>query len=73
MDRARRGGLQPTLVLENVGRAYSAEEAESGFLSSPGHRGNILDPRARRVGIGIVHGAPVTGMVPLFVTQLFTN
>ena len=42
-------------------------------MSSPGHRANIVDPRARRVGIGIVLGAPVTGTVPLFVTQLFTN
>ena len=32
---------------ENVGRAYTAEEAEQGFMSSPGHRANIVDPRPR--------------------------
>ena len=73
MDRVRRAGLSPGLVLENVGRAYTAEEAESGFMSSPGHRANIVHPDARKLGIGIVLGAPVGGTTPLFVTQLFTN
>jgi uncharacterized protein YkwD len=73
MDRVRRAGLSPELVLENVGRAYGPDEAESGFLTSPGHRGNIVDPRARRLGVGIVMGKPASGTVPMFVTQLFTN
>jgi uncharacterized protein YkwD len=70
LDRAQRAGLQPTLIFENVGRAYSADEAETGFMASPGHRGNLLDRRATRIGIGIVLGKPVTGTTPLFVTQL---
>jgi uncharacterized protein YkwD len=73
MDRLRRGGLAPELVLENVGRAYAPDEAENGFLSSPGHRGNLLDPRARAVGVGVVFGASVTGTRPMFVTQVFTS
>lgn len=73
MDRVHRAGLAPELVLENVGRAYAAEEAESGFLASPGHRGNLLDPRARLLGVGIVFGPAVTGTRPMFVTQLFTS
>jgi uncharacterized protein YkwD len=73
MDRVRRVGLAPEMVMENVGRAYSPEEAENGFLTSPGHRGNLLDPHARRIGVGIVLGAPGTGATPLFVTQLFTS
>jgi uncharacterized protein YkwD len=72
-DRVRRAGLVPVLVLENVARAYGAEEAEAGFLASPGHRGNILDPRARRIGVGIVYGPPTTGIRPMLVTQLFTS
>jgi uncharacterized protein YkwD len=70
MDRVRRAGLHPELVLENVGRAYGAAEAESGFLASPGHRGNLLDPHARRLGVGVVFGREVTGTRPMFVTQL---
>jgi uncharacterized protein YkwD len=73
VDRVHRAGLQPTFISENVGRGYTADEAEQGFMSSPGHRANIVDPRPRRVGIGIVFGAPVTGTRPMFVTQLFTN
>ena len=73
VDRVRRAGLSPGLVLENVGRAYSTEQAEGGFLSSPGHRGNILHPDARKLGVGIVVGALVGGATPMLVTQLFTN
>jgi uncharacterized protein YkwD len=42
-------------------------------MASPGHRANLVDPRPRRVGIGVVFGAAVTGTTPLFVTQLFAN
>jgi uncharacterized protein YkwD len=73
MDRVRRAGLAPDLVLENVGRAYGAAEAESGFLASPGHRGNLLDPHARRLGVGVVFGREVTGTRPMFVTQLMSS
>jgi uncharacterized protein YkwD len=73
MDRVHRAGLTPTFVSENVGRGYTAEEAEQGFMASPGHRANLVDPRPRRVGIGVVFGAAVTGTTPLFVTQLFAN
>ena len=73
MDRVHRAGLKPDLVFENVGRVYSADQAESGFLGSPGHRGNLLDPRAHRIGVGVVFGPEVTGTRPLFVTQLLTS
>jgi uncharacterized protein YkwD len=73
MDRVRRAGLTPDIVFENVGRAYSPDQAESGFLGSPGHRGNLLDPRARRIGVGVVFGPEVSGARPLFVTQLLTS
>jgi uncharacterized protein YkwD len=69
-DRVARVGLAPQLLLENVGRAYSADDAESGFMASPGHRGNILDGRATRIGIGIAVGPELAGTVPLLVTQL---
>jgi uncharacterized protein YkwD len=33
----------------------------AAWLRSPSHRRVVLDPRYRRVGIGIVHGTPVAG------------
>jgi uncharacterized protein YkwD len=73
LDRVHKAGITPELVLENVGRAYSAQEVESGFMASPGHRANVVEPRATRMGVGVVLGAPVTGTIPLYVTQLLTN
>jgi uncharacterized protein YkwD len=70
IDRVARVGLVPALLLENVGRAYSAEDAESGFMASPGHRGNVLDRRATRIGVGVAVGRDLAGATPLFVTQL---
>jgi uncharacterized protein YkwD len=73
-DRVKRARILPNMVAENVGRAYSAEQAERGFMSSPGHRSNVLEPRVTHVGVGIVAGAPEEGgSVPLYVTQLFTE
>jgi len=73
LDRVHKAGLRPELVLENVGRAYSADEVESGFMASPGHRANVVEPRATKLGVGVVLGTPVTGTIPLYVTQILTN
>ena len=73
LDRVHKGGLTPELILENVGRAYSAQEVEAGFMASPGHRANVVEPRAKQLGVGVVLGAPVTGTIPLYVTQVLTN
>ena len=73
LDRVRAAGLQPELILENVGRAYSAQEAESGFMASPGHRANVLEAKARKIGVGVALGKPVTGTIPLYVTQVLTD
>jgi uncharacterized protein YkwD len=42
-------------------------------MASPGHRANVVDARAKRIGVGVVLGKPVTGTVPLYVTQVLTN
>jgi len=72
-DRVRKVGLSPMLVAENVGRAYSAGQAHRGFMTSPGHRANVVEPRVTAVGLGIVAGPPENGTIPLFVTELFTE
>jgi uncharacterized protein YkwD len=56
-DRVRRTGYQWRLTGENI--AYgpeSAEEVVAGWLDSPGHCENIMDPRFRDIGVGIATG-----------------
>jgi uncharacterized protein YkwD len=70
--RVQRAGLDALLVLENIGRGYSASELHTGLMESPGHRGNILHPDAREIGIGVV--AEREGDRNAFiVTELFTQ
>jgi uncharacterized protein YkwD len=56
-DRVRATGYQEKLVGENI--AYgpkSAEEVVQGWLESPGHCENLLDPRFAEMGIAYVPG-----------------
>jgi uncharacterized protein YkwD len=75
VDRVRSAGItpSPTVIAENVGRDYSAADAERGFMSSPGHRDNILSRAVTHVGVGVVAGPAEGGMVPLFFTQIFAG
>lgn len=75
VDRVRKADITPTptVVAENVGRDYSAADAELGFMSSPGHRDNILSRAVTHVGVGVVAGRAEGGMVPLFFTQVFAG
>jgi uncharacterized protein YkwD len=53
-DRVRRAGYEPRLTGENI--AYgpeSAEEVVAGWLASPGHCENIMDPRFKDIGVGL--------------------
>jgi uncharacterized protein YkwD len=56
-DRVRAAGYQEKLVGENI--AYgpkSAEEVVQGWLDSPGHCENIMDPRFAEMGIAFAAG-----------------
>jgi uncharacterized protein YkwD len=56
-DRVRAVGYQETLVGENI--AYgpkSADEVVQGWLDSPGHCENIMDPRFAEMGIAYAAG-----------------
>jgi len=62
-DRVRRSGYQSRLTGENI--AYgpeSAEEVVAGWLASPGHCANIMDPRFRDIGVGVATG-PKRGQI----------
>ncbi len=56
-DRVRAAGYHEKLVGENI--AYgpqSVEEAVKGWLASPGHCENIMDPRFVQMGLGLAPG-----------------
>jgi uncharacterized protein YkwD len=75
VDRVRAAGISPmpTVVAENVGRDYSAADAERGFMSSPGHRDNILSRAVTHVGVGVAMGKREGNATPIFVTQIFAG
>jgi uncharacterized protein YkwD len=56
-DRVRRAGYESRLTGENI--AYgpvSAEEVVAGWLASPGHCENIMEPRFQDIGVGLAIG-----------------
>jgi uncharacterized protein YkwD len=56
-DRVLRAGYKPRLSGENI--AYgpvSAEEVVAGWLASPGHCANIMEPRFRDIGVALAKG-----------------
>jgi uncharacterized protein YkwD len=71
-QRVQSAGLDALLVLENIGRGYSASELHHGLMESPGHRANILHPDARELGIGVVSQREGE-RAAFLVTELFTQ
>jgi len=56
-DRVRRAGYASRLTGENIAFGpESAEEVVAGWLDSPGHCANIMDPRFADIGIGLASG-----------------
>jgi uncharacterized protein YkwD len=53
-------------LAENVGYGPSRESVQAELMASPSHRDNILYPKFRRVGVGVVRRG---GLV--WVTQIF--
>ena len=52
-DRMVTAGAKFSTAGENLAYAPNLETAHRGLMNSPGHRENILQPRYRRVGIGV--------------------
>ncbi len=55
-DRRRSANIQ-TPIRENLGKSTSLEHVEQGLMRSPIHRDALLDPRMKKVGIGVVKTA----------------
>ena len=62
-DRVRAVGYQEKLVGENIAFGpKSVEEVVQGWLDSPGHCENIMDPRFAEMGIGLAEGHAKHGL-----------
>jgi uncharacterized protein YkwD len=68
-DRMRAGGVTFRAAGENLALAPTVQIAHDGLMNSPGHRANILNPRFRRIGIGVADG----GMHGKMFTQNFAD
>jgi uncharacterized protein YkwD len=56
-DRVLRTGYDPRLSGENIAFGpETAEEVVAGWLDSPGHCANIMDPRFEDIGVGVATG-----------------
>jgi uncharacterized protein YkwD len=56
-DRVLRAGYKSRLTGENIALGpESAEEVVAGWLDSPGHCANIMDPRFQEIGVGLATG-----------------
>jgi uncharacterized protein YkwD len=61
-DRLGRARLHYTYAGENLAFNQDEEHAQSRLLQSPPHRAAELDPRYRKVGIGVI-GASIYGAI----------
>jgi uncharacterized protein YkwD len=56
-DRVLRAGYRSRLTGENIAFGpESAEEVVAGWLASPGHCANIMDPRFEHIGVALATG-----------------
>lgn len=71
-DRVRAAGYREQRVAENIAYgALSTEDAIAGWLNSPGHCENLMDPRFKEMGIAF---APAGGEhSDLYWVQLFAD
>ncbi len=68
-EMLRANGYSFTSVGENIAHHSTVEKAQAAFMSSTGHRTNILGSQWTKVGIGVCYDAQ--GFV--YVTQLFVR
>lgn len=55
-DRLESEGVTWSYIAENIAQGYeSASEAHHAWMSSEGHRANILSDKAHRVGVGCAY------------------
>jgi len=71
MDLILASGYPARIAAENLAVRYTeAEDVEAGWLLSPTHRENIVNPEYTDIGVGVSKG-PYKGTPAMFVVQLF--
>ncbi len=55
-ERLAEAGVRFSVIAENIAIGANPQTIHAGWMNSPGHRKNILDPRLTSVGIAAVHG-----------------
>lgn len=61
-DRTELAGYESSYVGQNIAAGHiTAEEVVRGWMNSPGHRENILNPNYQEIGIGYYYLADDTG------------
>lgn len=58
-DRTAQAGAHFSLIEENVAVGPTASEIHDGWMHSPGHRENLLNPQVDHVGIALVYARGV--------------
>ena len=68
--RADAAGVSYYMISENISAGDAAPEViMDGWMNSPGHQFNILDPEATRLGVGVALG----GELGAYWTQCFAG
>ncbi|MEL7332332.1 MAG: CAP domain-containing protein [Cyanobacteria bacterium J06560_2] len=73
-DRAQNNGYESGFVGENIAAGYSTPQAVvNGWINSPGHRANMLNPNFNEIGLGYYYLKNDTGSVNYnrYWTQVF--
>jgi uncharacterized protein YkwD len=71
-ERAKEAGYEWTKIGENIAEGpFSVDEVMSGWMQSPGHRRNILDPAFTELGTGVALGKGKDGEHHLLWVQDF--
>jgi hypothetical protein len=58
-ERAGKAGARFSVIEENVALGSKISSIHEGWMNSPGHRSNLLNPSVNRVGIGVVFSGGV--------------
>lgn len=68
-DRLNKYKISYTFAGENLALAPTVSTAHTGLMNSEGHRANILEPKFKKIGIGVIDN----GIYGKMFVQVFTN